>query len=112
MTSLKSRLLPVKEMLVAVLPKKTYHYWRPNLSAPFIIWQEDYEADGSQSDGSKNEQRLHGSIDLYTKTEFDSVADNIQDGLNGISSVSWTYSDVSFEPETNLIHHNWEFWVM
>lgn len=112
MISVKDRLLPIKDMLIKILPKKTYHYWRPNLTAPFIVWAEFEESDSVTADGSKSEQRLHGNVDFYTKKEFDPIVDEIQTGFNSLHNISWLYSDIQFEPETGLIHHSWDFWVM
>lgn len=91
-----------------------YHYWRPNMKAPFCVWAEDGEGTSFHSGNMKTEQAVAGSLDYYTKTEFDPVVDAIQALLNttdaGIT-ISWRLNTVDYEEETNLIHWSWE-WVI
>ena len=108
----QTKLRPIGEMLAAI-SRYTFHYWR---SAPkgvnaYIVWAEDEEATSLDADNKKQIQGIHGTIDYFTKTEFDSTVDAIQDGLNELENVSWRLSSVQYEDETTFIHHEWEFWV-
>ena len=58
----------------------------------------------------KAEQAIHGYIDYFTLTEFDSAVDSVQDVLDSHGS-EWRLNDVQKEEETNLIHYSWEFTV-
>lgn len=91
-----------------------YHYWRPNMSAPFAVWAEDGEADAFDANNRKKEQILTGYVDYYTKDEFDTTADLIQDALlslQGDTSFAWRLDSVQYEEQTNLIHYQWT-WVI
>lgn len=112
MTSLQSKLEPIGTML-AEISDYCYHYWRsaPKGVKAYIVWAEDDEATSLNGNNLKLEQGIHGTIDYFTKTEFDEVCDSIQEGLNELENVSWRISSVQFEEETTFIHHEWEFWV-
>ena len=62
-------------------------------------------------DNRKQEQQVHGTIDCYTKIEFDPLLDEIQDALNA-AGIGWSLLTVQYEDETNLIHYEWEFYVV
>lgn len=108
MKSMKSKLTPIRDMLVGLLPGATYHYWRKVQKKRYIIWAEDSEYKSHNSDNKKQEQQITGIIDLFTQTEYDSLADDIQDGLTNLG-VGWSLVRVDYEQETKLIHWQWEF---
>lgn len=112
MTSLQSKLEPIGAML-AEISDYCYHYWRsaPKGVKAYIVWAEDQEAESLNADNLKQKQGIHGTIDYFTKAEFDDVVDEIQEGLNGLENVSWRLNSVQYEEETTFIHHEWEFWV-
>lgn len=112
MTSLQSKLEPLGEML-ATISTNTYHYWRsaPKGVKAYIVWAEDEEATSLNGNNLKLEQGIHGTIDYFTKTEFDETVDLIQSGLNELENVSFRLNSVQFEDDTLFIHHEWEFWV-
>lgn len=104
-----SKIKRIRDLLVSIPDLKVYHYWRPRLEAPFCLWQEDGEGDSLHSNNKKSEQVITGSIDYYTKTEYDSMVDNIQEALNNAECVAWNLDSVDYEEETNLIHYSWSF---
>lgn len=108
MTSLQNRLKAFGTKLAEVTGSKTYHYHAPNRpKAPYTVWAEDGEGDGSFSaDTTKAEQNIHIYVDYFTLTEFDQVVDDIQDLLR--ESSEWRLNDIMHEDETNLIHYAWE----
>lgn len=87
-----------------------YHYWRPKMEPPFLVWQETGEATSFDANNSKREQAIEGSADYYTLTEYDATIDAIQDALNGLG-VGWVLTSVDYEDETNLIHYSWTWQV-
>ena len=94
---------------IASVCARTYHYCRPNkYSLPYVVWAEDSEGDSFQADNRKGEQVITGSLDYFTKTEYDSVIDDIQDCLD-VNRVGWNLESVQFEPETGLIHYEWRW---
>ena len=89
---------------------KVSHYRRTSKKPPFVVWYETGEEESFSSDNHKSEQQLTGLVDFYTLTEFDTIADSIQEILNG-ENVGWRLESVQYEEETNLIHYQWRWWV-
>lgn len=112
MMSLQSKLEPIGEKL-ATICSNTYHYWRsaPKGVKAYIVWAEDEEATSLNGNNLKLEQGIHGTVDYFTKAEFDETVDKIQEALNGLENVSFRLNSVQFEDDTTFIHHEWEFWV-
>ena len=89
---------------------RIFHYTRPkDKDQHWVTWQEDGEGESSDSDNVKAFQQVHGTIDLFTRTEYDPLADEIQEALNNAEHVGWMLTSVQYEDETNLIHYEWEF---
>lgn len=111
MRSITTILSEIKTELVKVTAN-CYHYRRPvnGAKSGYIVWQEDSEEGSLETDNIKTEQQLHGTVDYFTLTEFDTTIDSIQSALNGIMC-GWRLLAVDYEDETNLIHYEWEFWV-
>ena len=74
----------------------------------YIVWAEDGEGDPLELDNNKVEQVITGTIDLFTKSEYDELIDTIQDALNQ-NSISFNLSSVQYETETEYIHYEWRF---
>lgn len=109
MKSLQSKLKTIGDALAGV-SVNCYHYYRPKMDAPFIVWSEDAESSALSADDKKGEQAVSGWIDYYTLTEYDPVIDAIQEVLNGLP-IGWRLNSVDYEDETNLIHYSWAFEV-
>lgn len=107
--TLQSKLEKIENALTSIEGLKVYHYLRPQLDAPFCVWQEDGESSSLESDLNKEEQALSGSVDLFTLTEYDPLADDIQQALNSIDTCVWALNSVQYEEDTELIHHEWVF---
>ena len=100
----------VKTALLTVTDK-VYHYRRPpDLKEKYIVWAEDSEAESMDAENRKAEQQIHGTIDYFTRTEFDANVDRIQEALNA-AGIGYRINSVQYEDETNLIHYEWEFWA-
>lgn len=108
MTSFQNRLKEFGAGLAKVV--RAYHYWRPVQNVPYAIWQEDGEENSFDGNNVKQEQQIHLTVDYFTKTEFDTNVDAIQDYLN--STCGWRLMSVDYEDETNLIHYEWEAWLV
>lgn len=107
--TLQSKLEALADAL-GELGVNVYHYWRPQMQAPFIVWAEEGEDDALHANNRKSEQSVSGSIDYFTKTEFDAVVDTIQDTLNSFDfALGWRLDSVMYEDDTNLIHFSWDF---
>ena len=117
--SLQTKLQKISQALVTALTTTednettivcpVYHYWRSRLAAPFVVWAEDGEGGSFDADDRKKEQVVTGFVDFFTRTEFDPIADTIQDALYGLQSepFTWRLDSVQYEDETNLIHYQW-----
>lgn len=109
---LQNKLEIIQNALTSIDGLRVYHYLRPQLQAPFCVWQEDGEGSSLEANNHKGEQSISGSIDYFTKTEFDSMCDQIQEALNQTENVSWRLNSVQYEDDTELIHHEWTFRVL
>lgn len=111
MMSLQNKLIGFGRGLAEIVDE-TYHYWRPMKSVPYAIWQEDGEDGSFDTNNRKAEQQIHGTLDYFTKKEFDEVVDDIQTYLNSLNDFGWRLNLVQYEEETNLIHFEWEWWII
>ena len=97
----------VRDALKTVSGLKAYHLEKPvTVVAPYAIWQEDSERNSHYADNIKAEQVLDVTIDYFTKTEYDSVIDSIQDALN-TAGLAWKLESFQYEDETKLLHYEW-----
>lgn len=94
----------------AAVTDRCYHYYRTTKTPPFIVWAESGEDTSFNADNHKTEQRIVGTVDLFTKTEYDPLADDVQATLNDLG-LTWYLSSVQYEEETNLIHYEWTWGV-
>lgn len=90
---------------VAKIPGDVFHYRRSQLSPPYTVWQED-GADALSADNHTAEQSPTGTLDYYTRQEFDPNVDVIQTILSGLP-VAWYLNPVQFEEDTGIIHYEW-----
>ena len=75
------------------------------------MWTEDGENGSFHSNNIKQEQKIAGYVDYFTKTEFDATVDVIQEIFQA-EGVAWLLSTVDYEDETNLIHYRWRWEVV
>lgn len=94
---------------VASVVTRTYHYTKAmNAAVPYAVWAEDSESDQFEADNYKAEQSIGGSLNYFTKQEYDPVLDDIQELLNSHKLI-WNLESVQYEPETGLIHYEWRW---
>lgn len=110
MTSLQAKLQQIGSALHGALGDKVHHYFRPDGEIPSVVWQEQGEDNSFHTDNTKAEQAIRGTVDYYTKTEFDSNADVIQTVLQGLGA-AWALESVQYEEDTKLIHFEWS-WII
>lgn len=89
-----------------------YHF-RKDMTAGnrYIVWQEDSDDGTHYANNRRSERQLHGTIDLFTLSEYDELIDQIETALDTARRVSFRLNSVQYEEDTNLIHYEWEFWV-
>lgn len=96
--------------LHGALGGNVHHYFRPQLKAPYIIWQEDGSGQFDASDRVA-EMTVSGSTDFFTKKEYDRTADRIMDMFEK-NGFLWKLNSIQYEQETGLIHYEflWEMY--
>lgn len=94
----------------ATVTTNCFHYWRPVITLPCLMWAESGEENSFNANNHKAEQNIVGTCDFYTKTEFDPLIDSIQDALDELG-VTWALSSVQYEDETKTIHYEWTWGV-
>ena len=88
-------------------PYDTYHYWRPMMKPPFVVWAETGEAEDFHTDNTKAEVLLKITVDVYTQEEFDELLDKVFDFLKD-SGIPFSLSDVDYEDVGNIIHYSYD----
>lgn len=87
------------------------HFVAPDaVNPPYIVWMEVTESDQLRTDNYKAGQTIEGSIDLFTKDEFDELFDKIQAALVA-AQIDFRLESVNYEDETELIHYEWSWYV-
>lgn len=107
--SLQTKIKSIGKALASIKDLRVYHYWRPRLQAPYCIWAEDGDYGSFQANNIKAEQAINGTIDYFTREEYDTMVDTIQEKLNSIENMRWSLNSTQYEDETNLIHYEWTF---
>lgn len=97
-------LLNLRDALLTVT-NKAYHYEPPEgTSGSYIVWAEDGQADAVHGDNRMQTQALTGTVDYFTKTEYDANVQKIQKALSD-AKIPWRLESVQYEDETGYIHH-------
>lgn len=100
LTDLRDALLDVTQ--------DTFHYEATHKSDKYIVWAEDTEADSLNADDEKDEQVIQGTVDYFTRSEYDPNVKAIQQKLNSIN-VAWRLNSIQHEEGTGYIHYEWVF---
>lgn len=106
---MQDKLKIIPEILLTVTDK-VYHYEAIHVSDKYIVWAEDSEGSSLEADNYKAEQSIQGTIDYFTKEEFDKNVDEIQNALIS-NCISFYLNSVQYESAddsgSNLIHYEW-----
>ena len=105
--------MPLSNVPAALLTVTTNvgHYEAYNKTDKYIVWAEDGEAASECADNRKQQQVLQGTIDYFTKTEYDPNVGKIQEALDD-AEIAWKLNSVQYEDETKFIHYEWVFEVV
>lgn len=110
---MQSKLKIIPKILLTVT-ENVSHYKAMNQTDKYIVWAEDSEGDSVEGDDRKINQSIQGTIDYFTKEEFDSNVDKIQDALKD-SCISFYLNSVQYEDRddsgADYIHYEWVFEV-
>lgn len=78
-------------------------------SRRYFVWEEDGGND-LNADNGHDETAMTGYTDLFTEVEFDPAARALGPAFDA-AGIAWEYTGVSYEPDTGLFHHTWEWEV-
>lgn len=94
-----------------VLPVPVSHYNAHKKPDKYIVWAEDTETDSGHGDNRKTIQVIQGTLDYFTKTEFDPIFNQVQDVLNSMD-IAWKLNSIQYEDDTSYIHYEWVWQVV
>ncbi len=86
------------------------HYERMK-SERYFVWQEDGAGDDVEAESRHAEKVTTGTTDLFTKTEFDPWAEDIERAFSD-HGIAWYKNSVQYEEDTGFIHHEWVWEVV
>lgn|GEM_PF-1169869 len=91
---------------------KVCHFFNDNPKGNFIVWSED-DTTRAFGDGLAVQKAVQGTVDYFTKTEYDPVVDEIDDALQGVDLAFLDGGPtIDYETTTGYIHYQWIFEVM
>ena len=95
----------VKDLFLTIT-KNCYHYHAWAQPDKYIVWAEDGQADAVHSDNKMEIQVLQGTLDYFTKSEYDPLVNTIQQTMNS-ADMAWRLNSVQYEEDTKYIHYEW-----
>lgn len=90
--------------------QNTFHYHAFKKPDQFFVWAESGESSAFYADNGKEGQTIEGTIDYFTRTEYDPAVDRLQEVLRS-AKIGFSLKSVQYEDETKYIHFEWEFEV-
>ena len=103
------KLRDIPDMLVTITPN-VHHYFAAKQKGNYFVWAEDGQSDALHGNDRTLDQVVQGTIDYFTRDEYDPVLKEVQEKLNDLG-VAWRWSSVQHEQETGYIHYEW-IWEM
>ena len=92
--------------LLLTVTSDVFHYHAHKKPDKYIVWAEDGQGDSVFADEKMEDRALQGTIDYFTKTEFDPNVELIQIKLTE-AEISWRLNSVQHEEDTGYIHYEW-----
>lgn len=104
-----SKIKIIPETLLKVT-RNVGHYKELEKTDKYIVWAEDSEGSSVEGDNHKVNQSIQGTIDYFTKNEFDENIDKIQQELIN-ADISFYLNSIQYEdPDeggAGYIHYEW-----
>lgn len=101
-------MIDVRDALLTVT-QKVYHFSPPkDATGSYIVWAEDGQASAKHGNNRMQEQALTGTVDYYTKIEYDPVVQQIQKAMSD-AGIPWRLESIQKEDATGYIHYEWVF---
>lgn len=76
----------------------------------YVVWAEEGQSGGGYADNRMTLQVLTGTVDYFTRREYDPNFTKIQDVLNEIG-IAWRLNSIQYEEDTRYTHYEW-VWEM
>lgn len=76
----------------------------------YFVWEED-GANDLTADDRHADRAVTGRTDLYTKTEFDPWAEELEAAFND-AEIFWSRVSSEYEPDTRFWHVSWDWEVL
>jgi len=99
----------LRDALLSVT-SNVFHFDASGATGNYIVWAEDGQDDSVWADGIMANQAIIGTIDYFTKTEYDPNFGAIQTVLTNLG-ISYRLNSIQHETDTKYIHYEW-VWVM
>ena len=96
----------VRDLLLTITPN-CYHYnaWaQPN---QYLVWAEDNQSNAIYADDKMQIQATEGTLDLFTKDEYDPLFQKCQVTMNNCEDMTWRLNSTQREADTGYLHHEW-----
>ena len=100
-----SKIRKIEEILLTVTDS-VFHYEAMDKSDQYIVYAEDSEGSSVEGDDQKINQSIQGTIDYFTKKDWDENVIKIQEVLKN-ARISFYLNSVQFEEETGYQHYEW-----
>ena len=100
----------VRDAMLTVT-KNVHHYEKTGSEERYIVWQEDGESNSLYVDDEHAITVYSGTIDLFTKQEYDPWIPEIEKALDN-AQIACHMETVQYEEETGYIHYEWRFEVV
>lgn len=106
---MQSKIQVIPEILLQITDN-VGHYQAMEKTDRYIVWAEDSEGDSVEGDNQKTNQSIQGTIDYFTRQEFDKNVDKIQVALTA-ACISFYLNSVQLESRdesgAGYIHYEW-----
>ena len=99
------KLKEIRDFLLGIT-LNTYHYKAWQQPDTYIVWAEDGESDAVHGDNRKQKQILDVTIDVFTKTEYDPIIEQLQQAFND-RGIPFELLSVQYEDDTGYIHYEY-----
>lgn len=92
--------------LKTVLPGAVFHFEAHKQTDKYIKWAEDGQADAVNGGNRMQAQTMTGTVDYFTRTEFDPDVQRIQKAMSD-AKIPWKLESIQKEDDTGYIHYEW-----
>ena len=99
----------VRDALFTVT-KDVNHFEKTGSEERYIVWQEGIEGGSLHADDKHEIMVINGTIDLFTKQEYDPWVQEITRALED-AEITCRIESIQYEDETGYIHYEWHFEV-